>query len=520
MDVSFEKSQIISGVEKMAKAVGSTMGPEGQLAVIRSQKFTNGISVTKDGWNLANNIKFENEIEELGAQILRQAAKKVSEIAGDNTTTTIVIAETLIKGLEKYREEPDVSKLKLLRWVDEIADEVIEYLGYVTQTVDDLERVATISANNDEEIGELIASAYREVGNDGVVIAEMNYATPETYMEVVDGIELEQCGFTTPAFANQEDGTVKYENTKVLVYDGKIELFEDLARVISSDEKLDLRKTPLTIVAEMSRNVLYTLVLNKNNGMKINVVTPPPHGFRRKDILKDLAFLTNATYIDENVDDFSSLSSDIFGDAVSVKSTESNTVFVSNKADKSDMAEKVDQLREALSNEPNAGIKNFISKRIGYLTSGIARIYVGGTVDTEQKEKYDRVEDAVLACKSAAEGGIIAGGGIAMYDAALQEFMSEHLSSDRREESIVASVFCKALAAPANRILSNAGLEPDDVLDFEAPDGYGYNLITNEGGDMIEMGVIDTFIGAKSALESAVSVAKNIFNISTIVKRL
>lgn len=511
-----DKSKLLRGIEQVADAVGSTMGPEGSTVVIRSNNFTHGLHVTKDGWTTARSIKLEDEVEAAGAQILIQAAKEVVREAGDNTTTTIVIANELIHKLEKYKGDKSISKVRLMKWVDAITEEILSELDKAAVRDFDLKRVATISANNDETVGEIIAQAYSAVGSDGVVVPEHNYDTPDVFTQVIDGIELEGCGYSIQGFINNERGTVEYNDARVLVFEGKIESIEDLSKVLNG---IDMYKEPLVIVADMTAPILHTFVLNKNRGLKLVVINPPPHGFRRKGLMQDLALLTGATYISAETDDLGALDSSYLGHAKSVKVTESSSIFITDKKDGAGTNGRVEEIKAAIATEHNEATKKFLMKRVAYLSSGLARVFVGGKTETEQKELYDRVEDAVLACKSAQKEGIIPGGGSALFE--IGNTISSHTASADNNEVVAAKVLAFALGAPARKILENAGEDFRAIMEENEKwePGHGYDVVNGRFGDMMEMGIIDTVVGAKSAVVNAVSVAKTIFNTSTIITK-
>ena len=510
MKVELDKKRLLNGIKTVADTVGSTLGAEGAFVAIKSQKYTHGLGVTKDGVSIAKSIaQLDDPIEAIGAQIIIQSATETMKDVGDNTTTSVVIANELIQKLESSHE--DISKIELLKQVDRMSSEVIQYLNEVSEPVTDLLNVATVSANNDSELGLLIKEAYDKVGTDGAVTVEKNYQTPDTYVDVAESIELDGCGYTSKGLVNTPaDETVVYKKTKVFIYDGVIEILEDLKGVLDG---LNLQKTPLTIVADMNPNLAQTMIANvMRNGMKINIVSPPPFGYRRQDLLKDLAFLTGATYFYEGGDDLSMATDKDLGLADKVISSSDKTVFYTPDADRDALKGRVTEIKDAIKKEGNLALKNFMVKRVAYLNSGLARIYVGGKTDQEMKEKYDRVDDAVLACRAALDSGILSGGGVALRDAYTAiTFMDEN----SEEEQAADVIMYAALNAPFNKILSNAWM--NDMVDEDYEIGFGVDVRTGTIGDMKEMGIIDTLIGIKTAFESAVSVAKTVYKIKNIV---
>jgi chaperonin GroEL len=502
-DLHFEGDKLIRGIEQLSKAVKSTLGPSGQTVLIESPHHTHGITVTKDGVTVAKAVDLLDPVENLAVRIMKEAADRTASEAGDGTTTSIVLAEALvrcgIKGLAG-----DTNKTEVLRDLVSLTKRVVEELGLRSRrlTKKHLKSVATISANNDKAIGKLIADVYAEVGKDGVVTVEKSM-TSETGFNVTHGFKLDR-GYSSELFVNdQSRDECVLEGCHVMVCDGEVNNILNIESVLGPIIREGKR---LLIVAPCSSHVINTLAANVvKKGLKVCVVPPPNFGYKQHELMQDLAVSVGATYFSEKTgDDLSLMGFEDLGLADRVVVSRDSTVIV--KGDKEDGIDgRIAELHEAHGLAKRKGDKEFINQRIAGLSGGIGVIEVGGHTDLEQKELYDRVDDAVCAVRAAMQDGVVAGGGVTLYN------LSRWLSDD---SGVAAEVLREALRAPLQQIMANCGEDFDYSM---APDGDGYNLKTGEYGNMIDMGVIDPTRVTKSALQNAVSVAVTILSTQAII---
>jgi len=516
------RKKLISGVVKMSKAVKSTLGPSGNTVLIESPHHTHGITVTKDGVTVAKSIDLIDPSENLAVKMMKEAADKTATAAGDGTTTAIVLTEGLVLGgLEHIKE--DMNRTEVLRHMVDISNKVVDKLRRKAKKVSSamLLDVAAISANNDREIGRIIAEVYKDVGKTGIVTVERSQ-TNETYAETTKGLKFDR-GYLSSMFINdaKKDECV-FEDTMVLVCDieiANILQIENVLKPIISEGK------KLLIISPCNANVVNTLAANSVKGnLKVVAVPPPNFGYKQHELMQDIAISVGATYYSEKTgDDLSHINYGDLGHASKVIVSKDKTVIIrsSAKADEKLVEERVKQLWDAHKEATKKNDKDFILERIASLTGGIGVIFVGGQTDLEQKELYDRVDDAVCAVRSALEEGILPGAGKALLDesAELGEFGLLKLSSKEYTSEYYAalSIVRNALMAPFQQILANAGLKPSDVYKEGTPVGHGYNLKTGEMGDLIEMGVIDPLKVTRSALQNAVSVAVTILSTNAII---
>lgn len=497
-ELYFDGVKLVNGIEQLAKAVKSTLGPSGQTVLIESPNHTHGITVTKDGVTVAKAVDLIDPVENLAVRMMKEAADRTASEAGDGTTTSIVLAEALVKG---GIELDDAKKTDVLRELKALTDGVVAELRKRSRrlTKKQLKHVATISANNDKAIGDIIAGVYKDVGKDGVVMVEKSQ-TSDTGFRTTHGIRLER-GYSSPMFINdQSRDECVLEGCHVMVCDGEINnilaIEKVLAPIVREGKKL-------LIVAPCSTHVLNTLAANVvKKGLKVCVVPPPSFGYRQHELMQDLAFAVGATYYSEKTgDDLSLMDEGDLGWADRVVVGRDECVITKGDVD---VTERVAELQEAYQLATRRADKDFIQSRIASLTGGIGVIEVGGHTDLEQKELYDRVDDAVCAVRAAMSEGILPGGGVTLYN------MARSLSGD----SVAANILRGALCAPLHQIMENAGEDFDYTM---APDGMGYNLKTGEYGDMIEMGVIDPTRVTIAALQNAVSVAITILSTKAVI---
>lgn len=510
--------KLISGIKKIAGAVKSTLGPYGNTVLIESPHHTHGITVTKDGVTVAKAVDLIDPVENLAVNMMKEAADRTANSAGDGTTTAIVLTEGLVLGWLEQFGTTEVNTTEVLRNIHTLSEKVIESLKKKAKKVSPsmLLDVATISANNDREVGKIISDVYKDVGKNGIVTVERSQTT-DTYAETTQGLKIDR-GYMSPLFINdQSRDECVFEDVHVLVADieiGNILQIENVLKPIIQDGK------KLLIVAPCHVNVVNTFAANvMKNNLKLCVVQPPSFGYKQHELMQDLAVSVGATYFSEKTgDDLSQISIDDLGHASRVVVGKDKTIILKSdlKIDTIKVDERVSQLWQAHKAAKRKADKDHLLERIASLTGGIGVIYVGGNTDLEQKELYDRVDDAVCAVRSALEEGILPGAGKALLDetATLLPTGSFHYSV---EYSAAVKILSNAMMAPFQQILANAGLKPSDVYKEAMPVGHGYNLKTGQSGDLIKMGVIDPLKVTRSALQNAVSVATTILSTNAII---
>ena len=513
------RQKLISGINKMASAVKSTLGPMGNTVLIESPEHTHGITVTKDGVTVAKSISLVDPVENLAVRMMKEAAEGTATIAGDGTTTAIVITEALVDaGITMIGK--DYNKTEILRELTEYTQEIIQELGKISKPVTKkmLSDVASISANNDKKIGKIIADTYGKVGKNGIVTVEKSQ-TSETYNEVTDGLKIDR-GYTSNLFVNnhKKDECI-LEDVHILVSDAEITnllTIETVLKPIIQENK------KLLIVAPCSNNVINTLAANvMKNSLKICNITPPSFGYKQHELMQDIALTVGATYFSEKTgDDLSIINFSDLGRASKVIVGGDSTIVIKDKEENEDkVEERVQQLWEAHDLANKKPEKDFILSRIASLTGGIGVIYVGGNTDLEQKELYDRVDDAVCAVRSALLEGILPGSGLALYRFYATFFDRAYNSKLSESKKIACAILSNALRAPLKQILQNAGLELDKIYNKEDTLAYtrGYDIVSESYGDMFNMGIIDPMKVTKTALQNAVSVAVTILSTNAIV---
>ena len=513
------RQKLISGINKMASAVKSTLGPMGNTVLIESPEHTHGITVTKDGVTVAKSISLVDPVENLAVRMMKEAAEGTATIAGDGTTTAIVITEALVDaGITMIGK--DYNKTEILRELTEYTQEIIQELGKISKPVTKkmLSDVASISANNDKKIGKIIADTYGKVGKNGIVTVEKSQ-TSETYNEVTDGLKIDR-GYTSNLFVNnhKKDECI-LEDVHILVSDAEITnllTIETVLKPIIQENK------KLLIVAPCSNNVINTLAANvMKNSLKICNITPPSFGYKQHELMQDIALTVGATYFSEKTgDDLSIINFSDLGRASKVIVGGDSTIVIKDKEENEDkVEERVQQLWEAHDLANKKPEKDFLLSRIASLTGGIGVIYVGGNTDLEQKELYDRVDDAVCAVRSALLEGILPGSGLALYRFYATFFDRAYNSKLSESKKIACAILSNALRAPLKQILQNAGLELDKIYNKEDTLAYtrGYDIVSESYGDMFKMGIIDPMKVTKTALQNAVSVAVTILSTNAIV---
>lgn len=513
------QDKLINGISILAKAVKSTLGPRGNTVLIESRHHTHGITVTKDGVTVARSIDLLDPVENLAVRMMKEAADRTASMAGDGTTTAIVLTEAIVKcGIEYLNAGHNVSEV--IRYMNGITDDVIGMLKKQSKKVSGktLSDVATISANNDKEIGRIIAEVYKKVGKNGIVTAN-NSQTSETYYEFTNGIKIDR-GYTSNLFINdfKKDECVM-EDVYILVSDQEVNNILSIERVL---KPIINEGKKLLIIAPCSNNVVNTLAANvAQNKLKVCNIAPPQFGYKQKELMSDIALAVGAKYFSEQTgDDLSLIGMEHLGRAERIIVGRDSSIIVRSETITDEIQERVDQLWEAHEETSRKNDRDFIKERIASLTGGIGVIYVGGSSDIEQKEKYDRVDDAICAVRSAIEEGILPGGGLALFNISdqLTMIVDENFDAMSKEQYVAYQILAKAMQAPLCQIMTNAGLDPWSIMvDYFAKPSYGYDVKNSQYGDMFEMGVIDPLKVTKNALKNAVSVATTILSTNAII---
>ncbi|GIV40775.1 MAG: 60 kDa chaperonin [Vicingaceae bacterium] len=494
------------GVDKLANAVKVTLGPKGRNVII-GKKF-GAPSVTKDGVSVAKEIELKDPIENMGAQMVLEVASKTADDAGDGTTTATVLAQAIVTaGLKNVTAGANPMDLK--RGIDKAVKAVVEDLKKQSKKVGDdykkIEQVATISANNDPEIGKLIADAMKAVGKEGVITVEEAKGTSDE-LKTVEGMQFDRGYLSRYFVTNAEKMEVELDNPYILIYDKKISSMKDLLPVL---EKVVQTNKPLLIIAEdVEGEALATLVVNKLRGtLKIAAVKAPGFGDRRKEMLQDIAVLTGGTVISEERG-YKLENADLsyLGKAEKVVIDKDNTTIINGAGKPEDIKARINQIKAQIENTTSDYDREKLQERLAKLAGGVAVIYVGAPTEVEMKEKKDRVDDALHATRAAVEEGIVPGGGTA-YIRALNAL--ENLKGDNEDENIGIAIVRRALEEPLRQIVFNAGGEGSVVVQKvkEGKDDFGYNARTETYGNLIEEGVIDPTKVSRVALENAASIA-------------
>ncbi|TVQ77064.1 MAG: chaperonin GroEL [Flavobacteriales bacterium] len=494
------------GVDALANAVKVTLGPQGRNVVI--EKSFGGPAITKDGVSVAREIELENKMENLGAQMVKEVASKTADIAGDGTTTATVLAQAIInQGLKNVAAGANPMDLK--RGIDKAVKVVIESLRAQSKEVGDsiekIEQVASISANNDSTIGKLIAEAMAKVKKEGVITVEEAKGT-ETTVEIVEGMQFDR-GYSSPYFVtNSEKMIAEMENPYILIYDKKVSSMKELLPVL---EPVAQTGRPLLIISEdVEGEALATLVVNKIRGsLKIAAVKAPGFGDRRKAMLEDIAILTGGTVISEERGfKLENATVDMLGRAEKITIDKDNTTIVNGEGSKDDILARVNQIKAQIESTTSDYDREKLQERLAKLAGGVAVLYVGAASEVEMKEKKDRVDDALAATRAAIEEGIVPGGGVALVRAteALIDAKGEN-----DDETTGMAIIMRAIEEPLRQIVENAGLEGSVVVAKvkEGSGDFGFNAKTEKFENMLEAGIIDPTKVTRVALENAASVA-------------
>jgi chaperonin GroEL len=496
-------SKVFEGIEKLTRAVSSTLGASGKCVLLEDQ-FGKPV-ITKDGVTVADSIILLDPVENMGATLLKEAARKTVREAGDGTTTATVLAHSILK--EAY-DSKETNTRKIKEGINKAVDNVIKYLDSVSILVDDnmLDQIATISTNNDPELGKIVGDAFRSVGNTGIVMMETS-VNPECSLQVVEGVQCDMGLTNTHFITNQKNKTAELDNPLVLLVESPIDSIRQIQSVL---EYVIKNNKSLLIVADLDQVVLSTLAMNKSKGnIKVNVINAPTFGINRKEIFDDLALLTGATLINEDLgDDLDLIQPELLGTCLkSVTNHEETILHVEESSE--EVLGIIDDIKKSLLEKNNSNTVIKLEKRLARLTAKIAVVKVGANSEIELKEKADRIEDAICATKAAIKEGIVSGGGIALLNAA----HSIDSFSDGEE------ILLNAIRAPFRTILDNAGIEYAPLESFSKI-GYGLDVVTGKTVNMIEAGIIDPLLVTKSALKNAASVATTILSTDCVINNL
>lgn len=511
------KKKLIKGITTMSKAVKSTLGPNGNTVLIESPSHTHGITVTKDGVTVAKSIDLIDPVENLAVKMMKEAADKTATSAGDGTTTAIVLTEALVlAGLDVMSNQKKMNMTEVLRQLNHLTNRVIDDLKKKSKKLNKkmLLDVATISANNDPDTGYIISEVYKQVGENGIVTVERSQSS-ETYAETTSGIKIDR-GYLSPLFINdQKRDECVFEDVMVLVADIEISNILQIENVL---KPIIQEGKKLLIIAPCNNNVVNTLAANvMKNNLKICAIQPPNFGYKQHELMQDIAISVGATYFSEKTgDDLSLINYGSLGHASKIIVGRDKTVILKSdvKSSKEAIENRVHQLREAHNEASKKEEKDFILERIASLTGGVGVIYVGGNTDLEQKELYDRVDDAVCAVRSALEEGILPGAGKSLAEIDVMAMLGEDYSDEKQAAAMMLQT---AVNTPIEQILNNAGICITDVYNGKEEIGHGYNVKTQQKGDLIKMGVIDPLKVTRTALQNAVSVSTTILSTNAIV---
>jgi chaperonin GroEL len=495
------KQRIIKGVDKLAQAVKSTLGASGQCVIYEDAR--GNPVITKDGVTVAESVVLFDPVENMGATLIKEAARNTVKEAGDGTTTATVLAESLIKEVSR---EKTATIREIKEGINSGAKKINDYLKENALEIkgDMLQNVSAISCNNDLALGKIISEAYEKVGKDGVVLMEGS-ETENTYVEVVDGVQID-CGLTSPHFITDNDKQrAVLENPLVLIVASEIPNVRKIQNILEFAIK---QNRSLLIVAQVSQQVKSALLMNKVKGnIKVNIVDLPGFGPTKQDTVKDLAILTGAEVINEELgDDLDGISLNILGEAEKAVTDDKNTIITTIET-ANDVSERIKEVQKLHKSEKNSFLKKKLEQRIAMLSGSVGIVRVGADSKVELKEKKDRVEDAIYATKAALKEGIVPGGGIALLNA----------SQCIEPENVGETILLNAIKAPFETILYNAGIE-----DYELPNvkGTGIDVITGEIVDMVEHGVIDPVLVTKSALKNAISVISTIISANCVISNI
>lgn len=501
------RERLVAGVNLLANAVKTTLGPKGRNVVI--ERSFGAPIVTKDGVTVAKEIELKDKFENMGAQMVKEVASKTADVAGDGTTTATVLAQAIVREGMKY-VAAGMNPMDLKRGIDKAVTAIVEELKAISKpcsTTKEIAQVGTISANADSSIGEIIAQAMDKVGKEGVITVEDGKSL-ENELEVVEGMQFDR-GYLSPYFINNPDKQVAVlDNPYILLHDKKISNIRDLLPVL---EQVAKAGRPLLIIAEdVEGEALATLVVNNLRGiLKTCAVKAPGFGDRRKAMLQDIAILTGGTVISEEVGlSLEKATLEDLGQAKRIEVAKEHTTIIDGAGDPAKIQARVKEIRVQIEEATSDYDREKLQERVAKLAGGVAVIKVGAATEVEMKEKKARVEDALHATRAAVEEGIVPGGGVALLRAR-EAAVAKGLKGDNPDQEAGIKIVLRAVEQPLREIVANAGEEPSVIVAkvLEGKGNYGYNAATGEFGDMIEMGVLDPTKVTRSALQNAASVA-------------
>lgn len=495
------------GVDKLANAVKVTLGPCGRNVVL--EKKYGPSTITKDGISVAKEIELKDPVENIGAQLIKEVASKTNDGAGDGTTTATVLAQSIYNNSLKYVTS-GANPVEIKKGIDLAVENVIAEIKNISKEIDnnssDIEQVATISANNDSEIGKMIAEAMAKVGKDGVITVEEAKGT-QTSVKVVEGMEFDR-GYLSPYFVtNTEKMTVEMENPYILITDKKISALKELLPIL---ESVAQSGKPLLIIAEdVDGEALTTLVVNRLRiGLKICAVKAPGFGDRKKEILQDIAIVTGGNVISEEQGrKLENITIEDLGKAEKINITKDNTVIVNGNGNKKEINDRANQIRSQIENTKSEYDKEKLQERLAKISGGVAVLYIGASTEVEMKEKKDRVDDALHATRAAVQEGIVPGGGVTLLRCSEKII---NLKGENEDQKLGINIVYKSLFAPIKTILSNAGEENIDVIInsiLNNSGDYGYNARLKKFENFFKTGVIDPAKVTRLAIENAASIS-------------
>ena len=494
--------EVFKGIEKLTKAVSSTLGASGRCVMLEDG--SGRPIITKDGVTVADSIILLDPVENMGATLLKEAARKTVQEAGDGTTTATVLAHSILK--EAYKVADKTNSRELKDGINKAVKNVVKFLQLVSVDVkgDMIDQIATISTNNDAKLGKIIADAFRAVDNTGVVMME-TASDGKTHVEVVDGVQYEKGLKNSHFITNKASKTAELDKPLVLLLESPVDTIRQIQSVL---EYVIKNNKPLLIIGDLEQGVLSALAMNKMKGaIKVNVIDAPTYGINKQQMLQDLSLLTGATIINEDLgDDMDMIQPEHLGICIkSVTSHEDTVLQVEEPSE--EILSVIKELKQQVLEEKNPNKVVKLEKRLAMLSAKIAIVKVGANSEIELKEKTDRVEDAICATKAAIKEGIVPGGGIALLNAA----------TNLKAKSIGETVLLEAIKAPFKTILDNAGVE-----NVKTPNrkGQGYNVVTGKMVNMTKSGIIDPLLVTKSALQNAASVATTILSTDCVINNL
>lgn len=509
------RTKLKTGVDTLANAVKTTLGPKGRNVILEKSYGTPHI--TKDGVSVAKEIQLEDPIENLGAQLVKEVASKTADLAGDGTTTATVLTQAIFTaGLKSVTAGSNPMDLK--RGIDKAVSSVVKSLEELSKPIStstEIEQIATISANNDNEIGQMISDAMDKVGKDGVITVEEAKGT-QTEVKLVEGMQFDRGYLSAYFVTNQETMEAELEDPFVLLYEKKISSMKELLPIL---EQVVQMNRPLVIIAEdVDGEALGTLVVNRLRGsLKIAAVKAPGFGDRRKEILEDIATLTGGTVVSEDKGySLETAGLEVLGTAEKINISKDNTTIINGGGESEDIASRIQTIKNQMDKATSDYDKEKLQERLAKLSGGVAILYIGAATEVEMKEKKDRVDDALHATRAAVQEGIVPGGGVALIRAV--ESMGE-VEVQNEDQQIGVNIVKSAIEAPLRTIVSNAGGLPDVVVNQVKTLGgnQGYNARTDKWEDLMETGVIDPTKVTRLALENAASVASLLLTTECVV---